>query len=183
MVYILHIKQSYFVAVVTVLEDIRGNTINTENPVTDQTTHKVRSPQPILWLFYCSWWRHQMETLSMLVALPEGNPLVISAFPSQRTVMQNVDVFFELCQKKCLSKQSRHGDLRCHFAHYDVTVMEYQDGFSETIIATSLMLRQAWIDSVPVKQPWIIWVGNCTKQNPMYTLQTIKIICHGHIRK
>ena len=53
-----------------------------------------------------SWWCHQMETFSMLLALCEGNPLVTSGFPSQRTVTWSF-VFFDLCLNKRLSKQSR----------------------------------------------------------------------------
>ena len=40
-----------------------------------------------------TWWRNQMETFSVLLALCEGKPLVTSWFPSQRPVMQSFDVF------------------------------------------------------------------------------------------
>ena len=54
-----------------------------------------------------SWWRHQMETFSALLALCEENPSVTGEFPAQRPVTQNFDVFFDLRLKKRLSKQSR----------------------------------------------------------------------------
>ena len=54
------------------------------------------------WLW--SWWRHQMETFSALLALCVGNSLVTSEFPSQWPVMQCFDVFFDL---RLNSKQSR----------------------------------------------------------------------------
>ena len=54
------------------------------------------------------WWRHQMETFSMLLALCEENPLVVFGFPSQRPVTQSFDVCFDLCLNKCLTKQLRH---------------------------------------------------------------------------
>ena len=50
-----------------------------------------------------SWWHHQMETFSALLALCKGNPLVMDRFPSQRPVTRNFDVFFDLH----LNKQSR----------------------------------------------------------------------------
>ena len=53
----------------------------------------------------------------------EGNSLVTSEFPSQRPVTRSFDVFFDLRLNKRLSKPSRCGDLRCHHAHYDVTLM------------------------------------------------------------
>ena len=53
-----------------------------------------------------SWWRHQMETFSVLLAICAGNSPVPGEFPSQRPVTQSFDVFFDLCLNKRLSKQS-----------------------------------------------------------------------------
>ena len=53
-----------------------------------------------------AWWSHQMETLSALLALCAGNSPVTVEFPAQRPVKQNIDVFFDLCLNKWLSKQS-----------------------------------------------------------------------------
>ena len=44
----------------------------------------------------CSWWRHQMEIFSALLALCAGN----------RPVTRNFDIFFDLRLNKQLSKQS-----------------------------------------------------------------------------
>ena len=54
-----------------------------------------------------TWWRHQMETISALLALWEGNPTVTGGFPSQRPVTRSFNVFFDLRLNKRLSKQSR----------------------------------------------------------------------------
>ena len=54
-----------------------------------------------------TWWRHQRETFSALLALCEGNSPVNGEFPSQRPVMRSFDVFFDLRLNKRLSKQSR----------------------------------------------------------------------------
>ena len=53
-----------------------------------------------------SWWRHQMETFSALLALRAGNSPVTSEFPAQRPVTWSFDVFFDLRLNKRLSKQS-----------------------------------------------------------------------------
>ena len=45
-------------------------------------------------------WGNQMETISVLLALCEGNPLVNGWFP----VMQSFDIFFDLPLNKQLSK-------------------------------------------------------------------------------
>ena len=80
-----------------------------------------------------SWWRHQMETFSALLALCAGNSPVTGEFPSQRPVTRSIDVFFDLRPNKQLSKQWFEtlwdaiviwDDLRRHRAHYDVTVMD-----------------------------------------------------------
>ena len=54
---------------------------------------------------YISWWRHQMETFSALLALCAGNSPVAGEFRSQRPVTRGFDVFFELRLYKRLSKQ------------------------------------------------------------------------------
>ena len=53
------------------------------------------------------WWRHQMETVSALLALCEGNPPVIGGFPSQRDSNAGFDVFFNVCLNKRLNKQTK----------------------------------------------------------------------------
>ena len=54
-----------------------------------------------------TWWRHQMETFSVLLALYEGNPAVTGGFLSQRLVARSSDVVFDLRLNKRFSIQSR----------------------------------------------------------------------------
>ena len=72
-----------------------------------------------------TWWRHQMEAFSVLVALCEGNPPITGGFPSQRPVTRSFDLFFHLHLNKRLNKQRIAGDLRRQGANYDVTVIIY----------------------------------------------------------
>ena len=51
-----------------------------------------------------SWWRHQIETFSMLLAICAGNSPVPGEFPAQRPVTRSFDVFFDLRPNKRLSK-------------------------------------------------------------------------------
>ena len=53
------------------------------------------------------WWRHQMETFSVLLAICSKNLPVTGEFPTQRLVTRSFDVFFYLCLTKRVSKQSR----------------------------------------------------------------------------
>ena len=52
-----------------------------------------------------TWWRHQMETFSVLLALCAGNSPGTGEFPAQRSVTRSFDVFFDLRLNKRLSKQ------------------------------------------------------------------------------
>ena len=53
-----------------------------------------------------SWWRHQMESFSALLALCGGGGFTgPGEFPTQKLVAQSFDVFFDLRLNKQLSKQ------------------------------------------------------------------------------
>ena len=52
-----------------------------------------------------TWWRHQIETCSTVLALCAGNSPVTGEFPSQRPVTRTFDVFFDTCLNKPRSKQ------------------------------------------------------------------------------
>ena len=52
-----------------------------------------------------TWWRHQMETFSALLAICAANSPVIDEFLAQRPVTRRFD-FYDLCLNKRLSKQS-----------------------------------------------------------------------------
>ena len=54
-----------------------------------------------------SWWHHQIETFSALLAICAGNLPVPSEFSAQRPVTRSFDVLFDLRLIKRLSKQSR----------------------------------------------------------------------------
>ena len=53
------------------------------------------------------WWRHQMETFSVLLAICAGNSPVPVEFPAQRPLTRSFDVFLDLHSNKRLSKQWR----------------------------------------------------------------------------
>ena len=53
-----------------------------------------------------SWWRHQMEIFSALLAICAENSPVPGEFPAQRPVVRSFNVFFDLRLNKQLSKYS-----------------------------------------------------------------------------
>ena len=54
-----------------------------------------------------SWWRHQMEIFSALLALCARNSSVTDEVPSQRPVTCSFGIFFDLRLNKCLNIQTR----------------------------------------------------------------------------
>ena len=89
---------------------------------------------------YCTWWRHQMETFSVLLALCAGNSPVTGELPAQRPVTRSFDVFIDLRLNKRLRKQSwgwwfktlsrplwRHCNTQscCKFCHHGHSVHEF----------------------------------------------------------
>ena len=70
-----------------------------------------------------TWWRHQMETFSALLAHCEGNSQVTGEFFSQRPVTRSFDAFFICTWTNGWVNNRDAGDLRRYRAHYDVTVI------------------------------------------------------------
>ena len=79
--------------------------LRTSSTASDE--HFIKMTFPFDCKIHQSWWHHQMETFSVLLALCEGNPPVTGGFLSQRPVMRSFDVFFDLSLNKRLSKQPR----------------------------------------------------------------------------
>ena len=70
-----------------------------------------------------TWWRHQMETFSALLALCAGNSPVTGEFPTQRPVTRSFNVFFDLRLMNRWVNIREAGDLRHQCVHFDVSVM------------------------------------------------------------
>ena len=65
----------------------------------------ILANSPALLRLQVSWWRHQMETFSALLAICAENSPVPGEFPAQNPVTRSFDVFFDLHPNKRLSKQ------------------------------------------------------------------------------
>ena len=81
------------------------------------------------WWWLCSipWWCHQMETFSALLTLCVGNSPVnfrwISHVNFPHKGQWHIALMFSLIGAYDWVNNRDAGDLRCHHAHYDVTVM------------------------------------------------------------
>ena len=62
-------------------------------------------PYGFVVLLFSSWWRHQMETFSTLLAICAGNSPVPVELPARRSGSRSFDIFFDLRPNKQLNKQ------------------------------------------------------------------------------
>ena len=70
-----------------------------------------------------SWWRHQMESFSALLALCARSSLITSEFTSQGPVTRSFHIFFDLRLHQGWVSNRDVSDLRRHRAHYNVTLI------------------------------------------------------------
>ena len=83
--------------------------------------------------FY-SWWRHQMETFSALLALCTGNSAVTGEFPSQKPVTRSFDFFSLICAWMNGWVNNREaGDMRRH-RDFGITYREWENKKSQSYI-------------------------------------------------
>ena len=68
-----------------------------------------------------SWWRHQMETFSALLAICERNPPFTGGFPSQRPGTRSFDVFVDVRLNKWLRCRWFKTHWRSLWRHCNVT--------------------------------------------------------------
>ena len=102
------------------LEDIDGllqacsnSSANALGLLQSYTKPSIYTPGSRFVVFCCglslvsiTWWRHQMETFSALLAIYAGDSPVPGEFPTQRPVTRSFDVYFDLHPNRWLSKQS-----------------------------------------------------------------------------
>ena len=79
-----------------------------------------------------TWWRHQMEIFSGLLALCARNSPATGECPSQRPLTRSFDAFFVLRLSKRVNNPGA-GNLGRHCVHYDVTVIVYLFEYSNSI--------------------------------------------------
>ena len=87
-----------------------------------------------------TWWRHQMETFSALLAICAGNSPVPGEFPAQRPVTRSFDVFLDLRLNKRYSKQS----WGWRFETLSRSLWRHRNEFD----TESLIVRENWKNNV-----------------------------------
>ena len=91
----------------------------------------IGGKRDLVWHDRLPWWRHQMETFSMLLAIcagnspgTAGNSPVPGEFPAQRPVTRSLLMFSLICARiNGKVNKGEAGDLRRYRALYDVIVM------------------------------------------------------------
>ena len=101
-------------------------------------TDAIRTMLPIFFLCVCTWWRHQMETFSTLLAICAGNSPVPGEFP-HKGQWHGALMFSLICVWINDWVNNREtGDLWHYHAHYDITVMKYEITWWVSMYAKSL---------------------------------------------
>ena len=95
-----------------------------------------------------TWWRHQMETFSALLAICAGNsPVPVNS--QHKGQWRGALVFSLICTRiNAWVNNGEAGDLRRNRGHYDVTVMNDNRG-----ITTSNVISEDILGSLTTKNP------------------------------
>ena len=119
-------------------------------------------------IFLCrpaTWRRLHMETFSALLAICAINLPVTGEFPEQRQVTRSFDIFFDLRLNEGWINNREAGELRCHRAHYDVTVM--------TSVDKGIKVRA-------IDRSFVIWGPSCHDRAYIFILyQWTHCCCYG----
>ena len=108
-----------------------------------------------------TWWRHQMETFSVLLALCEGKSPVTGEFPSSRPVTRRFDFFMCTWTNGWVNNRDAAG-LRYHRTRYDATVMDIENCGRSPFIAVNCECVLKSRSFYPWKLPFL---------DALYTLQ------------
>ena len=129
-----------------------------------------------------SWWRHQMETFSALLALCAGNSPVTGEFP-HKGQWRGALMFSLICVKINHWVNNREaGDFRRHRVHYDVIVMlrDFHRGRLDTSSVT-----QATDISVIANAQWknqLKWFCCCQTFKYWWCNRSMQFQwCHGYV--
>ena len=112
-----------------------------------------------------TWWPHQMETFSTLLAFCAGNHRSPVNSP-HKGQWRRVLMFSLICAwTNSWANNGDTSDLRCHRAHYDVTVMH--------LINKSFM----WItrDRLNLARNWFVWIMSLVSEIWMTVISTISL--------
>ena len=111
-------------------------------------------------IFCRTWWRHQIETFSALLALCGGNSPVSGEVPSQRPVTRSSDFYLRL--NKRLSKQSWgwwfDTPLRSLWRHCNVPIQHGKSNADDDTNTSAWYLTKSRLCSVCFVIPcWIVF--------------------------
>ena len=131
-------------------------------------------------LLLLSWWHHQMETFSVLLALCERNPPVNSISPHKGQWCRALLFSLTCAWTNIWANNWYVSDVRCHHSHYDITYVKSQKQDIHRK-ATSLQIsrRERFLVINLIKSGFL-----CSMSNPLNTLYKLpqKIMLHIHLK-
>ena len=103
------------------------------------------------------WWHHKMETFSALLALCAGNSPVPGESPHKSQWRGALMFSLIYAGINCWVNKREAGELRCHRARYDVTVMLWLEGWMLGLSKHAILLKTGWY-----LIPMFITIGQAT---------------------
>ena len=103
--------------------------------------HEDESVVLFHWFVFKTWWRHQMETFSALLALLCGEFTGLRWIPHTKASHAELWCFFICAWINAWVNNREASDLRRYRAHYDVTVMWSRLLWSRLLIVDKLLTR------------------------------------------
>ena len=127
-----------------------------------------------------TWWRNQMETFSVLLALCEGNPPVTGGFPSLNSQCYGALIFHLICAWTNGSVNNRAaGDLRRHRAHCNEKYITEQ--LSKIASHPNNYFTVPWSTFEYERNDWALIIGmyrmkKCWKIRSMVSKQHVTVL-------
>ena len=150
------------------------------------TVHAVSNNALYPWPSYYSWWRHQMENFSELLALCVGNSPLTGEFPSQRPAMGALMSSLICAWTNGWVNNRDADDLICHRAHYDINVMHQQNTSEPFNVSWSQPQRTDWSEicnGLAVTSIFFNWTSvsySLTGHIDVLALKRLKSFNHGN---
>ena len=129
-----------------------------------------------LQMSHATWWRHQMETFSALLAICAGKSPVPGEFPAHRPVTRSFDVFFICAWINRWVNNCHAIDLRRYHAHYDVIVMKCGSFWSAlNVFALVVNYRNVYHKFITKGPSVLLWVNLRTIHCIFFILEWIML--------
>ena len=133
---------------------------------------RCNAVEKFVWII--TWWHHQMETFSALLAICAGNSLVTGGCP-HKGQCRGALVFSLICTwiNRWVNSGDA-GDLRRHHAHYDVTIMDSDAILILNANRSCVVINNIWQQKM---WRWLALFCFCNHCGDVFQITGIPAVC------